>query len=130
MFWIREAELIPNTDSLCISSRGGTYDSSKSSSWESLGFFDLGVNKELGNKAYADYGLDSITFGSSKITLPSTIVGTVNATSEWIGSFGLGTTQGNFAAKSPLSAISALVEKQGVIESHSYGFTAGAKYRE
>jgi len=44
--------------------------------------------------------------------------------------FGLGTVQGNFTTVTPLSAISALVETQGVIPSHSYGFTAGAIYRK
>lgn len=116
-------------DSLCAANRGGIFNSSESSTWSNLGFYDLSVNKELGNTGYADYGLDALVLGSTGVKLLSTIIGTVNATDQWLGSFGLGTTPGNFNGKSPISAISALVEEQGAIQSHSYGYTAGAKYR-
>jgi len=118
-------------DSLCTSSRGGVYNKTKSTTWQRLGFFELGADKELGNTAYAEYGLDSITLGSTGVTLPSAIVGSVNDTGyTWLGYFGLGTVPGSFDGKAPLSALSALVEKQGAVTSHSYGYTAGAKYRE
>lgn len=117
-------------DSLCKANRGGIFDSSNSSTWSHLGFYDLSVNKELGNTGYADYGLDSLTLGSTGVKLLSTVVGTVNATDQWLGSFGLGTTPGSFNGKSPISVLSALVEEQGAMQSHSYGYTAGAKYRK
>lgn len=101
-----------------------------SSTWQSLGFFELGSNANLGNTGYAEYGLDSLTFGSTGVTVRSSLIGMVNGSDyTWIGSFGLGTLPGNFSGKSPLSAISALVETEGTIQSHSYGYTAGAKYR-
>ena len=94
----------------------------------------MGVNAELGNNGYALYGLDDLTFGSTGVALPSAIIGTINSTGSvefqtWLGSFGLGVVPGNFNNTS-LSAISGLVEKEGGIQSHSYGYTAGAKYRE
>jgi hypothetical protein len=46
------------------------------------------------------------------------------------GYFGLGIVPENFTTAESLSAISGLVEKQNEIPSHSYGFTAGASYRE
>ena len=58
------------------------------------------------------------------------IIGSINTTEYWVGMFGLGIVPGNFTDVTPLSAISGLVEKNGAIPSHSYGFTAGAKYRE
>lgn len=107
------------------------YNKTKSTTWQELGFYELGSDKELGNTAYAEYGLDSITFGSTGVTLPSAIVGIVNDTGyTWLGYFGLGTVPGSFNGQSPLSALSALVEKQGAITSHVYGYTAGAKYRK
>lgn len=64
------------------------------------------------------------------MTTAASIIGLVNATgSTWLGSFGLGIVQGSFDSETPLSAISALVERDGVIKSHSYAYTAGAKYR-
>jgi hypothetical protein len=44
--------------------------------------------------------------------------------------FGLGIVPGNFKNVSSLAAISGLVEKDGAIPSHSYGYTAGATYRK
>lgn len=37
---------------------------------------------------------------------------------------------GNFKNATSLAAISALVETKAIIPSHSYGYTAGAKYRK
>jgi hypothetical protein len=54
----------------------------------------------------------------------------MSSTYYWLGYLGLGIIQGNFPSKNPLSPISGLVEKIGAIGSHSYGFTAGANYRE
>jgi hypothetical protein len=44
--------------------------------------------------------------------------------------FGVGITPGDFNGTSPLTAISALVETEAAILSHSYGYTAGAIYRK
>jgi hypothetical protein len=127
--------LINSTDTLCTTNKGGLFNPLKSSSWQEQGFFDLGVDYQLGNTAYAEYGLDNLTFGTSGITIPSAIIGafngsgTTNTTSYFNGLFGLGITPGNFTNVTPLSAISALVEQMGTIPSHSYGYTAGANYR-
>lgn len=56
--------------------------------------------------------------------------GSTNTTGYFIGNFGVGIVPGSFNSTTALSAISGLVEDLGVIPSHSYGFTAGAKYRE
>ena len=68
--------------------------------------------------------------------IPSAIIGAFNGTgpisgtSYLLGLFGLGVVPGGFNNTSPLSALSALVEEVGVVPSHSWGYTAGAKYRE
>lgn len=68
--------------------------------------------------------------------MPGAIIGSinttglVNTTQYLLGYFGVGVVPGSFGSSLPLSAISGLVEREGVIPSHSYGFTAGAKYRE
>lgn len=123
-------------DSLCESNRGGVFDPFKSSTWHNEGLFDLGADTRLGNQGYALYGLDDLTYGSTGVVQSSAIIGQVNDTGlatsfqTWLGFFGLGIVPGNFTDVSSLSSISALVEKVAVIPSHSYGYTAGAKYRE
>jgi hypothetical protein len=123
-------------DSLCESNRGGVFDPFKSSTWHNEGLFELGADTRLGNQGYALYGLDDLTYGSTGVVQSSAIIGQVNDTGlatsfqTWLGFFGLGIVPGNFTDVASLSSISALVEKVAVIPSHSYGYTAGAKYRE
>lgn len=111
------------------------FDLSKSTSWTNEGFYYLGADSQLENpgytvEAYGQYGLDDITFGTTGVTLQDSIVASINTTEYWLGFFGLGIVPGNFTNVTSLSAISGLVEKDGAIPSHSYGFTAGAKYRK
>jgi hypothetical protein len=56
--------------------------------------------------------------------------GTINTTYYLTGLFGLGVVDGAFNNVTPLSALNALVQTDGLIPSHSYGFTAGAVYRK
>jgi hypothetical protein len=99
------------------------------------GFFALGADIQLGNSWYAEYGLDNLEFGSTGVTLPGAIIGSMNTTGRTsttgylVGQFGVGVVPGSFNGSTPLSAISGLVETLGAIPSHSYGFTAGAHYR-
>jgi hypothetical protein len=120
------------TDSLCTSARGAIFDLANSATWQDQSFYNLGVDARFGGSAYAQYGLDDITFGSTGMTLFNTIIGSINATEYWLGMFGLGIIPGNFKTVTSLPAISGLVEKASLypIPSHSYGYTAGARYRK
>ncbi|KAH7355279.1 aspartic peptidase domain-containing protein [Rhexocercosporidium sp. MPI-PUGE-AT-0058] len=123
-------------DSTCSFTRGGIFDASKSSTWQNQGLFELGADKQLGNTGYAQYGLDNLTFGGTGVMVPSSIIGAFNGTgpisgtSYLLGLFGLGVVPGSFNNTSPLSALSALVETVGGVPSHSWGYTAGAKYQQ
>ncbi|TVY92692.1 Candidapepsin [Lachnellula willkommii] len=117
-------------NSICVQSRGGVYNLSSSSTYKDQGLFSLGVDTRLGGQGYADYGFDQLTFGSTGVTLNSTIIGSINTTEYFLGEFGLGVVPGNFNNVSSLAAISGLVEKNGAIPSHSYGYTAGATYQQ
>ena len=116
--------------------RGNLFLPNTSSTWRYLGSYTFGVDLQLGNQGYGDYGLESLTFGSTGVTLPSAIIGVfngsgpINTTSYVTGMFGVGVTQGSYNGVSPLNAISALVETEAAILSHSYGYTAGAIYRK
>jgi len=90
----------------------------------------LGVDNRLGGQGVADYGFDTLTFGSTGVVLDRTIIGSINTTEFFLGMFGLGVVAGSFKNIPSLAAISGLVETDGAIPSHSYGYTAGATYRE
>lgn len=110
--------------------RGGVFNSSSSSTWASLGYYDLGLDSQLGFGGYGYYGFDDLTFGTTGVVLPSTIIASFNTSEYWLGYLGVGIVPGNFTTVTALSPISALVESEGAISSHSYGYTAGAAYRE
>jgi len=119
----------------CITARGGTFNQRDSTTWHSQGLFDLGADKHLGNTGYAEYGLDNLTFGTTGVSLPNAIIGSfnytglVNSTQYLLGFFGLGVVPGSFNNTQIPSALSGLLEKEGTIPSHSYGYTAGASYQ-
>ncbi|TVY80679.1 Candidapepsin-8 [Lachnellula suecica] len=120
----------PGNNSICTSARGGIYNISQSSTDEDLGFFSLGVDSRLGGNGYANYGLDTIEFGTTGVVLNSTVIGSINETNYFLGMLGLGVVPGSFKNVTSLSAISGLVETNGAIPSHSYGYTAGATYQQ
>ena len=65
------------------------------------------------------------------IALKGQIVGIINSTDFLLGSFGLGVTPSNFTAdENQPTFLSSLVENTSTIPSHSYGYTAGAHYRQ
>jgi hypothetical protein len=111
--------------SICQSDRGGLFDSQKSSTWQYKGIFDLG----LGFTGDAVYGLDILEFGASGVSMNKSIIGTINTTTYWLGFLGLGNIPGSFndaVVPSPIGGLAAA----GSVPSQSYGFTAGAIYRE
>jgi hypothetical protein len=127
---------LTKTDADCVEMRGNLFYPQNSSTWRDLGLYYFTVDKQLGNYGYGDYGLESLTFGSTGVTLPSALIsvfngsGPTNTTSYFDGMFGVGITPGTFNGTVPLPAINALVEQDAAILSHSYGFTAGAVYRK
>lgn len=133
--WLVSNDGCPTGSSDCQSVRGGVFEPENSTSWKAEGYFEFGVDLALGNTGYAEYGLDTIEFGTTGVSLTNAIIGTfndtgtVNTTQNFLGFFGLGIVPGSFDNVVTLSAISDLVEKKGAIPSHSYGYTAGASYR-
>ncbi|EKD17431.1 uncharacterized protein L3040_005033 [Drepanopeziza brunnea f. sp. 'multigermtubi'] len=123
-------------DTQCVFTRGGTFAPSKSSTWKDQGLYELGASQQLGNNGVGLYGLDTLTFGGSGVTISSAIIGAFNGTgpihgaSYLLGFFGVGIIPGAFNNIAPLSAVSALVEEVGAIPSYSWGYTAGAHYRQ
>ena len=87
-----------------------------------------------GMGGYGDYGLDSVS-----LTVPNTrrtweiqqvLIAAINDTNYYQGYIGLGPTPGKFQNAVTLPFIRQLASTFGVIPSHSYGYTAGAFYRD
>jgi hypothetical protein len=131
-----KATSVSNTShlgTLCAAARGGVFNTSASQSWSSLGAWQLGLNY-LGLGGNGDYAMETVVVYDSvtrrQTTLAKQVVAGINATSYYTGFFGLGITPGRFNDVVVQSPIATLVEQDGVIPSHSYGYTAGAFYRE
>jgi hypothetical protein len=114
---------------ICRSDRGFFFDPNKSLTWQHEGRFELGLDTQLGFTGDAIYGLDVLELGTTGVSLKNAIVGSINTTEYWLGFLGLSNIAGDFTGIVVPSLISGLAE-DGSIPSQSYGFTAGAKYRQ
>ena len=117
------------SDAKCSIARGGVFASNESSTWDEQGAFGLGLDPQLNFDGDAIYGLDSIAF-NDQISVPSQMIAVINTTEYFVGFFGLGVQRTNFTSSDQPTFIDSIVENKSLIPSHSYGYTAGAHYRE
>ncbi|KAL7788941.1 aspartic peptidase domain-containing protein [Trichoderma ceciliae] len=116
----------------CTAARGGIYTPLASKHWSYMGIWQLGLDY-LGYGGNGQYGLDTLN-AYSTITdigfgMSNVLMSTINTTDYYIGLFGLGITQGNFGHEVAQSPLTQAVHTFGWIPSYSYGYTAGASYR-
>lgn len=124
----------PTTE--CLNSRGGTFNISKSKTWNDQGGYTLGLfEANLGyTDVVADFGLDKLGLGLSDTlgpTLGSQVIAASNTGEYNYGMLGLSvqpTNFTNFADPQP-SFFTSLYTK-GLLPSLSWSYTAGAKYRD
>lgn len=119
---------LPVTD--CASSRGGLYDHTRSSTYQSTGNSTLDVGLSLGLDDAAFYGLDKLSLGApgGMVNDAHGSVATYSGTSYWLGAIGLnprpipgpGGTQKAFLQQ---------LKDNGQISSLSYAYGEGASYR-
>ncbi|KAK4556553.1 hypothetical protein LTR86_006124 [Recurvomyces mirabilis] len=118
--------------SACADNRGGIYNETASSSFQSIGIYDWMIESNLGIEGNSQYGYDTVALGngSSGPTLKNTTVGGYAVADFYLGIFGVNPKPTNFTTfdnGSP-SYISQLKE-QNLISSISASYTAGALYR-
>ena len=123
------------TSQSCDDSRGGLFDTTQSSSWQVLGNYSLGLELNLGYDGSASFGLDTVALGFNNFTggtpIDSQVVSSLAIDEYYIGVFGLSpnaTTFDNYT--NPRSSFLTTMHNQGMIPSLSWGYTAGATYRE
>ncbi|KAF7546895.1 hypothetical protein G7Z17_g8114 [Cylindrodendrum hubeiense] len=127
-FWaVGSGGCLPN-ELHCISARGGVFTPEESAHWSPLGIWQLGLDY-LGYGGNGQYGQDIITVGYDSFHMSNVLIATLNTTNYLNGLFGLGITQGNFGGTVAESPLTQAVKEFGWIPSYSFGFTAGAHYR-
>ncbi|KAH7327987.1 aspartic peptidase domain-containing protein [Stachybotrys elegans] len=119
-------------DQQCITRRGGIYVPEHSPTWKPLDFWELGL-KYLGFGGNGEYGLDAISASSpitnSVFSMKNVLLASINTTDYFEGLFGLGIIQSSFGNRVAESPLTQAVKTYGQIPSYSYGYTAGAHYR-
>ncbi|KAK7183969.1 hypothetical protein DPSP01_012247 [Paraphaeosphaeria sporulosa] len=119
-------------DSDCRNSRGWTFDSNASSSWDYNGFYQLWIEKNLDYAGNGQYGWDTVGLGlpgEEGPTLVNTTVGTHISSDFWLGHFGVNPKSTNFTNfTDPSPSYMTLLFEQHHIPSVSFGYTAGAQY--
>ena len=120
--------IVVTIDPVCTPLRGATYDPARSSTWDLSGFYPLEFDQQLGFGGYGQYGFDTVALGDN-VSIASGVVNVVNATEYWLGLFGLGITTVKLNQTNKKTVLTTMVET-GLVPSHSYGYTAGAFYRE
>lgn len=113
----------------CATARGGLFYANDSSTFQPMGFYELGSNPQLGNSQFGYYGLDTIALNDD-VSEVDQIIALVNTTNLWVGELGLGVQQTRInGSENRQPFLSSLVQNSSHIPSHSYGYTAGAAYR-
>lgn len=126
---------VPPAGSLnCFDSRGRLFDSDESATWLSNSNYTLGVEGNLGLDSGAVYGYDNIIIGTAGSGGPSAdhqIIANNADPRYWMGAIGLNAQATNFTNYvSPQPSMMQTLKTTNQIPSVSYGYTAGAYYRE
>ncbi|KAK6530071.1 hypothetical protein TWF694_003444 [Orbilia ellipsospora] len=130
--WSASDETLPKS---CTNIRGGVFDTSKSSTWanvtSALGFsdqrfFDMGLNVTV------VYGTDSVRIGNGdSLILENHLIANYGDPSQFMtGIVGLSVPNVTFDQKTNYKALITTLYDEKKIPSQSWGFTAGAYYRE
>lgn len=117
------------------SSRDGTFNFNESKTWNSTGNYPLALELNLNYQDIGAYGLDTVALGFGTSIggppLDSQVVVGIDTTSYHLGMFGLGSQPTNFTNFSePHPSFLSTLKSKNLIPSLSWGYTAGAQYRE
>ena len=115
-------------------SQSNGFLSNASSTWVSKGIYQLDIETNLGYTDNGDFGFDTVGLGvenSGGITLTNQLVAGIATEDFFLGQFGLGPKPTNLSTlEDPIPSYMQNLAEQNLIPSLSFGFTAGAKYRE
>ena len=128
-----------NSPTNCTLTRGQTFDPASSTTWQDQGTWslgidvDLGMDSEPGGNDGGDYGYDTVGLqisGRTPVLLDHQVVVAIDTEKDfWLGYLGLAPRTPQFNTSTQPSLLQSL-KNQNTIPSLSYGYTAGASYRE
>ncbi|KAF2814039.1 acid protease [Mytilinidion resinicola] len=105
----------------------------QSSTWKSIGLYDLILEHQLGYAGAGMYGFDTVGLmiqNSGGPSLSGQVVAGIATKDFYLGIFGLGPKPSNFSNFDyPQPSYMRSLKDQNKIPSLSYGYTAGASYR-
>ncbi|KAL1875455.1 hypothetical protein Daus18300_003194 [Diaporthe australafricana] len=105
------------------------FQSNQSSTWETIGIYELFIEEHLGMDGNGLFGYDTVGLGSSGTSVEGQVVAGIATTNFWLGSLGLGANYTNFSEDERPSSLLRTLKDSNLIPSLSYGYTAGAPYR-
>lgn len=118
----------------CPSHRGGLFLRNQSSTWRDHGLYDLDIEKNLGFFGNALFGYDSLSTGvpgTGAISLKEQVVAGIAAKGFYLGLWGIGPRPINLTSlNNPYPGMMSKLKDENIIPSLSFGYTAGARYRE
>ena len=116
------------------SAQSAGFQTNVSSTWSTIGQYDVDMQSRLGISAPGFFGYDKVTLGPaadpSSLSLDHQIVAGMADMNYYMGNIPLGIPDSSFSSQSP-STDSFLhqLRSQSKIPSLSFAYTAGAKYR-
>lgn len=131
--WVVRSDGCLVSDSGCLEGRGRTFNPNASSTWSQHGYYQLGVEQNLGVPVQGVFGNETLGLGiqgSGGPVLQDQIVAAYTSEALYVGMFGTNPAPTNFTAtdQGRPSYMSSL-RRQNFIPSLSFGYTAGNQYR-
>jgi len=109
------------------------FQSNESTTWRDIGLYTLdALEEQLGYSGNGLYGFDTVAIGngSDALKMDSQVVASIADKSYFLGEFGIGPKAINFTTfADPIPNFLANLVSQSRISSFSFGYTAGAAYR-
>ncbi|KAF2008081.1 acid protease, partial [Amniculicola lignicola CBS 123094] len=119
-------------DTKCYRSRGITFNYTATTTWNQIGFYELGLEQNLNLTGNGRYGYETVGFGhpgEMGPTLKNTTVGTLIEPHFWLGHFGVNGKSTNFTTfADPSPSYMSYLFQDKLIPSLSFAYTAGAQY--
>ncbi|EMD89485.1 hypothetical protein COCHEDRAFT_1108162 [Bipolaris maydis C5] len=110
------------------------FQANLSSTWHEVGIYQTTNREELGYNASGLYGLDTLGLmiaNSGGPTLENQTIGAVVNPRLWVGRLGMDVKPSNFSDfANPQPSLIKTLHEEGYIPSLSYGYTAGAYYKQ
>jgi len=130
--WVVRTDGCLASDSGCVDARGRTFNPNSSTTWTQDGYYQLGVDQNLGLSIQGVFGNDTVGLGiqgSGGPVLQKQIVAAYTSQDLYLGMFGLNPAPTNFSATDQgRPSYMASLKEQNVTPSLSFGYTAGNQY--